>query len=114
MPLYDFECPDCGRFEFFVKLENFTETLNCPVCSSPAKLAIVAPAIEGIENCKGNNCLEVGFWNHMVSGPRGDGYFDDRAKYKKWMKSKGYEETSGGGLTQEFKKKAKAPKPVQG
>ncbi len=44
MPLYDFECPDCGcNFEALVKLAD--PSPPCPQCGTQAKRLISAPAI---------------------------------------------------------------------
>ena len=39
MPLYDYQCPDCGQvFESVAGLDD--ELLPCPICAAPAKRLI--------------------------------------------------------------------------
>jgi len=68
-----------------------------------SSLEIIVPYIEPLENECGRSYhpmtgerLDHGFWNHLVDGPRGDGYFPDRAKYKKWMKENNLSEGGPG------------------
>lgn len=39
MPIYDYECPQCGRFE---KMQRITEEalVDCPACGQPVKRLI--------------------------------------------------------------------------
>jgi len=107
VPVYQYTCPVCGPFEKFSKVVDQQDHVwhNCPgfIGGCLSTIDILVCAIEPLENC-GKDIynpmtgarMEHGFWNHMVSGPRGDGYFHDRAEYKKWMKSENLEEAGPG------------------
>ena len=107
MPTYTYDCPVCGHFERFLLLKDLKDEVwhDCPgwIGGCLSSLEIIVPYIEPLENCNASSYhpitgkrIEHGFWNHMVDGPRGDGYFPDRAKYKKWMKAEGLEEAGSG------------------
>ncbi|WP_037571606.1 FmdB family zinc ribbon protein [Spirochaeta cellobiosiphila] len=39
MPTYDYECPECGNFEYFQSMSDDPLTL-CPTCNNPVKRLI--------------------------------------------------------------------------
>ena len=45
MPLYEYECEKCGRFE---KLQKFSDRAvrKCPTCKGPVEKLLSAPAIQ--------------------------------------------------------------------
>lgn len=43
MPLYDFECRDCGDFSEFRTIADRDELMTCPVCGRPAARIVTAP-----------------------------------------------------------------------
>jgi len=107
MPLYQYSCPICGPFEHFSKVSDQQDDVwhDCPgwIGGCLSTIDIIVCNIEPLENC-GKDMhnpmtgapMDHGYWNHMVSGPRGDGYFHDRAEYKKWMKAENLEEAGPG------------------
>ncbi|MEM5436079.1 zinc ribbon domain-containing protein [Paraburkholderia diazotrophica] len=48
MPVYDYECADCGAFEAVRRIAQRDEAADCPRCGSPAeRVRIGAPALLG-------------------------------------------------------------------
>ena len=45
MPLYEYQCPKCGRFELIRKFADEPLT-ECPTCGSPIQKLMSAPAIQ--------------------------------------------------------------------
>ena len=45
MPLYEYQCPKCGRFELIRKFSDEPLT-QCPTCGSPIQKLMSAPAIQ--------------------------------------------------------------------
>lgn len=45
MPLYEYQCPQCGRFE---RIQKFSDPLltECPTCGKPVQKLLSAPAIQ--------------------------------------------------------------------
>jgi len=45
LPLYEYECPDCGTFEI---IQKFSESplSTCPTCGKPVEKLLSAPAIQ--------------------------------------------------------------------
>jgi putative FmdB family regulatory protein len=45
LPLYEYECPACGRFE---RVQKFSDPLltRCPTCGKPVEKLLSAPAIQ--------------------------------------------------------------------
>lgn len=43
MPLYDYECEDCGRFSGFNKMSDCNEPLPCPSCGAAGRRVLSAP-----------------------------------------------------------------------
>jgi putative FmdB family regulatory protein len=45
VPLYEYECPDCGRFE---RIQKFSDTplRDCPTCGKGVQKLLSAPAIQ--------------------------------------------------------------------
>ena len=45
MPLYEYECPECGRFE---RIQKFSDPIltDCPTCGSSVEKLLSAPAIQ--------------------------------------------------------------------
>jgi len=45
VPLYEYQCPKCGRFE---KIQKFSDELltKCPTCGSDVQKLLSAPAIQ--------------------------------------------------------------------
>ncbi len=45
MPLYEYECPDCGIFE---RMQKFSDPVltACPTCQKPVEKLLSAPAIQ--------------------------------------------------------------------
>jgi len=41
MPLYTFECPDCGEFDKFYRIKDMPERTECPECGTNSKKVIV-------------------------------------------------------------------------
>lgn len=45
MPLYEYQCPQCGRFELIQKFSD-PPLASCPTCSSGVEKLLSAPAIQ--------------------------------------------------------------------
>ena len=45
MPLYEYQCPKCGRFELIKKFSDEPVT-TCPTCGSEVQKLLSAPAIQ--------------------------------------------------------------------
>jgi putative FmdB family regulatory protein len=45
VPLYEYQCPKCGRFELIRKFSDATLT-TCPTCGSEVQKLLSAPAIQ--------------------------------------------------------------------
>jgi len=45
LPLYEYLCPKCGRFELIRKFSDATVT-TCPTCGSEVQKLLSAPAIQ--------------------------------------------------------------------
>jgi len=45
LPLYQYQCPKCGRFELIRKFSDATVT-ECPTCGSEVQKLLSAPAIQ--------------------------------------------------------------------
>ena len=65
MPIYEYECPECGRFEVIQKFSDKTLT-HCPNCKekgkkNPVQKAVSASAfhLKGSRVCGGASGLEV-------------------------------------------------------
>ena len=45
LPLYEYECPECGRFE---RVQKFSDPVlaTCPTCEKPVEKLLSAPAIQ--------------------------------------------------------------------
>lgn len=43
MPMYDYQCVDCGGFTGWAPISRAAEPAPCPVCSSPGRRVISAP-----------------------------------------------------------------------
>lgn len=43
MPLYDYQCVDCGSFTGWASMSQATMPIPCPVCSGPGQRVISAP-----------------------------------------------------------------------
>ena len=45
MPLYEYQCPDCGTFE---RMQKFSDPIltACPTCEKPVEKLLSAPAIQ--------------------------------------------------------------------
>lgn len=45
MPLYEYQCPDCGRFE---QIQKFSDPplSACPTCGKPVEKLLSAPAFQ--------------------------------------------------------------------
>jgi hypothetical protein len=111
MPNYTYHCHVCGFWEVQLPMAQLTDERwhDCPgwIGGCLSSLEIIVPAFESLENCGKDMYnpmtgarMEHGYWNHMVNGPRGDGYFHDRAEYKKWMKKENLEEAGPGAVKQ--------------
>jgi len=43
MPIYEYDCPDCGDFTALKPLARFREPEPCPVCGIPAARVLLSP-----------------------------------------------------------------------
>ncbi|OYU99053.1 MAG: hypothetical protein CFE45_14240 [Burkholderiales bacterium PBB5] len=47
MPLYDYQCPDCGDFREIRPMSESTSARPCPVCGTPSQRSLSAPFLGG-------------------------------------------------------------------
>lgn len=47
MPLYDYQCPDCGDFREIRPMAESACAQPCPVCGTPAPRSLSAPFLGG-------------------------------------------------------------------
>lgn len=45
MPLYEFQCNDCGPFEAWRTMAEAMSPMNCPTCEEAAKRIFSAPSV---------------------------------------------------------------------
>ena len=82
MPLYEYQCPECGTFE---RVQKFSDSIltACPTCGSPVEKLLSAPAIQ----FKGSG------WYVTDYADKGKGKDKDKDKTSGETKAK---DTSGG------------------
>ncbi|MEC5398101.1 FmdB family zinc ribbon protein [Uliginosibacterium sp. H1] len=44
MPLYDYQCQDCGQFEVMRRMADREAPVHCPQCGAAASRLLVAPS----------------------------------------------------------------------
>ncbi|MFT4065118.1 FmdB family zinc ribbon protein [Paraburkholderia sp.] len=44
MPIYEYQCADCGRFAALRRLADYAEPAPCPACGKPAPRTVSRPA----------------------------------------------------------------------
>jgi putative FmdB family regulatory protein len=49
MPIYEYQCPQCGIFDKFLKLEKHASVIECPVCARLSTQVITAPPIVHVQ-----------------------------------------------------------------
>ncbi|GGC47598.1 FmdB family zinc ribbon protein [Chelatococcus reniformis] len=50
MPVYDYECPDCGPFSALRSMADYQAAADCPSCASAApRILLSAPALAQME-----------------------------------------------------------------
>lgn len=45
MPIYQYNCPNCGNFDRYLRIDNHINELPCPKCSRESKQVITAPVV---------------------------------------------------------------------
>jgi putative FmdB family regulatory protein len=45
VPVYEFDCPDCGRFDTQRQMREATTPIACPSCEQPSRRVYTAPGI---------------------------------------------------------------------
>jgi putative FmdB family regulatory protein len=86
MPLYEYQCPQCGRFELIKKFSD-APVDTCPTCGQPVQKLLSSPAIQ----FKGTGWYVTDY----AKKPSGGGSKPDDSK-KEGKKDGG---TDGGGKT---------------
>ncbi|HEY0009227.1 MAG TPA: zinc ribbon domain-containing protein [Tepidisphaeraceae bacterium] len=54
MPLYEFECEECGTFDVFRPLSRAGEAAACPTCAAEASRVWCAPAVAAMSPLQRN------------------------------------------------------------
>lgn len=54
MPLYDYECPDCGSFSLMRGMEQFATPQECPSCGKESQRMITLPALAMMPQARRN------------------------------------------------------------
>lgn len=49
MPLYDYECGDCGPFTELRSMSRSSEPMPCPTCAKAARRTLTAPFIADMD-----------------------------------------------------------------
>ena len=88
MPVYDFDCPDCGAFEALLPSAERNLPRHCPVCDHPMQRLVCAPRLQVMSSQQrnahetnersahaprvnhGHSCCSSGSCSHT---PRADG-----------------------------------------
>ena len=51
MPVYEYHCKDCGRFEALEAMSRYAEPADCPTCGHDApRVMLTAPAISMVSS----------------------------------------------------------------
>jgi putative FmdB family regulatory protein len=82
LPLYEYQCPKCGRFELIRKFSDEALT-KCPTCGSDIQKLLSAPAIQ----FKGTGWYITDYAKSGKSEPKSDG--GKSAKSESSSKSEG-------------------------
>ena len=88
MPLYEYQCPKCGRFELIRKFSDEALT-KCPTCGSDIQKLLSAPAIQ----FKGTGWYITDYAKSGKSEPKSDG--GKSAKSDSSSKSEGSKSEGG-------------------
>jgi putative FmdB family regulatory protein len=75
VPLYEYQCPKCGRFELIRKFSDEALT-KCPTCGSDVQKLLSAPAIQ----FKGTGWYITDYAKSGKSEPKSDGGKSDGSK----------------------------------
>jgi len=76
MPVYEFECPEHGRFQEIIGYDKFVRVHKCPKCRIKARLVPSIPARHVVDFIPG--------WN----GGAGE-YFDTKKDRENWLVESG-------------------------
>ena len=68
MPLYEYQCPKCGRFELIKKFSDAPLQV-CPTCGREVQKLLSAPAIQ----FKGSGCYITDYARKSSGGDAGKG-----------------------------------------
>ena len=93
MPLYEYECKKCGRFE---RIQKFSDRAvrKCPTCKGPVEKLLSAPAIQ----FKGSGWYVTDYAKKSGEPSKGDGKGDGKSdKSGKESKSQSSTSDSSGG-----------------
>jgi putative FmdB family regulatory protein len=95
LPLYEYECPECGTFE---RMQKFSDPVltACPTCEGPVEKLLSAPAIQ----FKGSG------WYVTDYAGKGQEKEKDKAPAETKAKDKGADKDSGGSKTEGNKKES--------
>lgn len=85
MPLYEYECDQCGnRFEFFFTIKDWNLTPNCPDCGGEGSKVFTAQ-IQRDEPV----WLDDSVRNSLQDLESGERPIESRVEYKRYLKDNG-------------------------
>jgi putative FmdB family regulatory protein len=90
VPLYEYQCPKCGRFELIRKFSDEALT-KCPTCGSDIQKLLSAPAIQ----FKGTGWYITDYAKSGKSEPKSDGGKSESSSKSESSKSEGSKSDGG-------------------
>ena len=99
MPLYEYECPQCGLFE---RMQKFSDPIltACPTCDQPVEKLLSAPAIQ----FKGSGWYVTDYSGKSSGGKDKDAKSESKSSSDKGKDSKGKSEGKSSSTSKDSKK----------
>ena len=74
MPLYTYECDDCGEFSAWARMDESGTAQPCPACAEPGQRALARPSLGGRQaEASGAYCGPSGCGDSQSFGGMGGG-----------------------------------------
>jgi putative FmdB family regulatory protein len=103
MPLYEYQCDECGHT--FEKIQKFSDPLEttCPKCGGPVRKLMSSPAIQ----FKGSGWYITDYARKDSAPAKSDTKAETKSEGKSEGQSEGKSESSGGAKSSETKSDTK-------